>query len=504
MKCPVCNTQCNENTQICQICAWEFSIWVSEISDEQRNLYNQKLKIAQNNWQKLKQMEKKLQALEQNPVKTTHQPKKQPPVKPASANPPDLILDPFETEDEYRSRIQNYGAIKAGTAKLIKEKYDIKTGNFLIEIKKDKWIIDNYLFDCHDPYIIAKRDIARDIYQKSQEYPVIVHLDVHKRTVYSKLVHLDASQIQFEVYNILKETIPSKNSFVDPITKMEFIYVPGGWFKMGDTFGDGESNEKPVHDVHLYGFFMGKYPVTQGQYEMIMNNNNPSYFQKGKNYPVEQVSWDDAQLFIQKLNNRSKANFFRLPTEAEWEYAAKSGGKNEKYAGGQNIEDVSWYTNNSNGSTQIVGQKSPNGLGLHDMSGNVWEWCEDQKNSYSDQKVHNPIFTGNNADSCVWRGGAWNSVASRCRAASRDWSGPSYRCSYIGFRLLYSLSSVANDIKEPKFIQKPIDIKSVKQTNASSIDKYLRMFDNNRKGKPVKKTISPIEDKLLRAIRKKK
>jgi formylglycine-generating enzyme required for sulfatase activity len=441
MKCPVCNTKCNDNTQICQICAWEFSIWVSEISDEQRNLYNQKLKIAQNNWQKLKHMETKFQALEQNPVKTTHQPKKQQPVKPASANPPDLLLDPFETEDEYRSRIQNYGPIKAGTGKLIKEKYDINTGKFPVEIKKDKWITDNDLFHCYDPYIMAERDIARDIFNKSQEYPIIAHLEVHNRKLFCKTILLDTNQKQFEINNIFEEAIPSKNSFVDPITNMEFLYVPGGWFKMGDTFGDGESNEKPVHDVHLYGFFIGKYPVTQGQWEIVMNNN-PSNFKNGKNYPVEMVSWDDTQSFIQKLNNRSKVNIFRLPTEAEWEYAARSGGKNEKYAGGQNIEDVAWYGNNSNSSTQIVGQKSPNDLGLYDMSGNVWEWCEDQNHSYSDQKVHNPIFTDNNAGSRVVRGGAWCCDAGRCRAARRDWFEPGGRDGHIGFRLVSSPRSV--------------------------------------------------------------
>ena len=442
MKCPVCNTKCNDNTQICQICAWEFSIWVSEISDEQRNLYNQKLKIARNNWQKLKQMKKKLQALEQNPVKTTHQPKKQKPVKPASENPPDLLLDPFETEDEYRSRIQNYGAVKAGTAKLIKEKYDINTGKFPVEIKKDKWITDNDLFHCYDPYIIAERDIARDIYNKTHEYPVIVHLEVHNRKLYCKSILLDTNQKQFEINNIFKKAIPSKNSFFDPITKMEFIYVPGGWFKMGDTFGDGENNEKPVHDVHLYGFIMGKYPVTQEQWEIVINNK--PYSNKGKNYPVEMVSWDDTQTFIHKLKNRSKENNYRLPTEAEWEYAARSGGKNEKYAGGQNIEEVAWYMDNSNGSTQIVGQKSPNGLGLYDMSGNVWEWCEDvyKENSYTNHEIHNPIISGNNTGSRVLRGGDWYGGAWHCRAARRCWLGSGGRSGGIGFRLVSSLRSV--------------------------------------------------------------
>jgi formylglycine-generating enzyme required for sulfatase activity len=431
MKCPVCNTQCNENTQICQICAWEFSIWVSEISDEQRNLYNQKLKIAQNNWKKLKQMEKKLQDLEQNPVKTTDQAKKQKPLKPASENPPDLLLDPFETEDEYRSRIQNYGAIKAGTAKLIKEKYDINTGKFPIEIKKYKWIDDSYLLYCHDPYIIAERDIAREIFQNSNEYPVIVQLDICNRTVYIKTIHLDVNQKQFEV----------KLSFIDPVTKMEFIYVPGGRFKMGDTFGDGENNEKPIYDVQLYGFFVGKYPVTQGQWKIVMDNN-PSQFNKGRNYPVEMVSWDDTQSFIQKLNNRSKENTYRyrLPTEAEWEYAARSGGKNEKYAGGQNIEDVAWYKNNSK-STQIVGQKYPNDLGLHDMSGNVWEWCEDvyQENSYTNYEFHNPILSVKGSCSRVLRGGSWAHDIENCRVSRRIFFKPDGSSYSFGFRLACSI-----------------------------------------------------------------
>ena len=453
MKCPICNTKCNENTKICQTCAWEFTIWVSDISDEERNLYNNKLKIAQNNWQKLKQMEAKLKALEKNTITKPPPPKQQKPSKTPKSNPPDLLLDPFETEEEYRLRIRNYGPIKAGTATLIKEKkdvktgiiqkYDIKTGKFPIEIKKDKWITDNYLFDCHDPYIIAERDIARDIYQKSHEYPIIVHLDINDRTVYTKSIFLNANEKQFVVKNISKEDIPSKNSFVDPVTKMEFIYVPGGWFKMGDIFGDGENHEKPVHDVHLYGFFIGKYPVTQGQWEVIMNKN-PSHFKKGNNYPVEQVSWDDIQAFIQKLNNISKVNTYRLPTEAEWEYAARSGGKNEKYAGGQNIEDVAWYDKNSNRSTHKVGQKSPNGLGLYDMSGNVWEWCEDiyQENSYTKHSIHNPVFSGNNDGFRVLRGGCWNRNAGNCRVASRGRYVPGIRGNYFGFRLVYSPSSV--------------------------------------------------------------
>lgn len=143
----------------------------------------------------------------------------------------------------------------------------------------------------------------------------------------------------------------SKGESKDPTTGMEFVYVDGGCYQMGDTFGDGESNEKPVHEVCVDDFYIGKYEVTQGQWKAIMRDNplgdNPSKFDEcGDNCPVESVSWNDAQAFINKLNNKTGKNY-RLPTEAEWEYAAKSGGKSEKYSGGNDVDSVAWYKDNS-------------------------------------------------------------------------------------------------------------------------------------------------------------
>ncbi len=237
-------------------------------------------------------------------------------------------------------------------------------------------------------------------------------------------------------------TSPDPESvWADPLTDMEFIKVPGGTFMMGDILGDNEYNkyddEKPVHKVRLSGFYLGKYPVTQEQWEAVMGNN-PSRFQEGGDYPVEKVSWDDAKKFIVKLSKMNDWRYaFRLPSEAKWEYAARSGGKKERYAEGDDIDAVAWYGDNSDDSTHPVGQKTPNGLGLYDMSGNVYEWCQDWYGEYSSYSVKNPVgpSTGSRR---VSRGGSWCHGARSCRSADRYGHSPGLRLNYLGFRLALS------------------------------------------------------------------
>ena len=217
----------------------------------------------------------------------------------------------------------------------------------------------------------------------------------------------------------------------------EMIKVQGGTFTMGCTSEQGSDcydNENPSHRVTVSSFYIGKYEVTQALWEAVMGSN-PSDF-KGGNLPVENVSWDNCQEFIRKLNSKTGKNF-RLPTEAEWEYAARGGNKSNgyKYSGSNSIDNVAWYYGNSGNKTHTVGSKSPNELGIYDMSGNVWEWCSDWYGSYSSGSQTNP--TGPSSGSYrVLRGGSWYGDAGDCRVSNRNDDDPDGRYGNCGFRLI--------------------------------------------------------------------
>jgi formylglycine-generating enzyme required for sulfatase activity len=233
----------------------------------------------------------------------------------------------------------------------------------------------------------------------------------------------------------VKLTFSSNKTFTVNGVTFEMVAVKGGTFTMGCTSeqSDCDDDEKPTHSVTLSDYYIGKFEVTQELWQAVMGNN-PSYF-KGANYPVEQVSWNDIQEFIKKLNQKTGANF-RLPTEAEWEYAARGGNKSNgyKYSGSNNIDNVAWYKSNSGSKTHPVGQKTPNELGIYDMSGNVWEWCQDWYGNYSSSSQTNPKGPSSGSDR-VLRGGSWGSGARYCRVSYRDADNPDSRGSYCGFRL---------------------------------------------------------------------
>lgn len=224
------------------------------------------------------------------------------------------------------------------------------------------------------------------------------------------------------------------NSFKCFVTGMEFVFVEGGTFQMGDTFDDGESNEKPAHEVNVSSFYIGKYQVTQAEWQKIMDNN-PSQFRADRN-PVDSVSWNNTQEFIKKLNAQTGKRF-RLPTEAEWEYAARSGGENEKYAGGNNVDAVAWYGNNSGATTHKVGCKQPNGLGIYDMSGNVWELCMDWRdNSYYENSPKKNPQGPTSGDYKIARGGSYFNDNKAVRATQRLSIKPSFDHEDFGLRLV--------------------------------------------------------------------
>lgn len=202
--------------------------------------------------------------------------------------------------------------------------------------------------------------------------------------------------------------------------------------------GEEWPNEKPAHEVTLSSFAIAETEVTQALWTAIMGDN-PSY-RRGDNLPVEQISFIDGMEFLEKLNKVTGHNF-RMPTEAEWEYAARGGQKSKgyKYAGSNDLNEVANFADNSNGNTQPVASKKPNELGIYDMSGNVWEWCSDWYSEYSDKALVNPTGPANGTERCL-RGGSWYSISRYCRVTNRHYNDPEVRYDYYrGMRLVYSL-----------------------------------------------------------------
>ena len=204
----------------------------------------------------------------------------------------------------------------------------------------------------------------------------------------------------------------------------EMVKVDGGSFMMGSY--DGYDDEKPVHNESVGTFYIGKTEVTQQLWNAVMGSN-PSNF-RGENLPVECVSWFDCQEFVERLS-RMTGRIFRLPTEAEWEYAARGGNKSRgyKYSGSDDVYRVAWYEENSGSRTHPVAQKLDNELGIFDMSGNVWEWCADNYSSSYNQP--------RNSSYRVNRGGGWGNAAAHCRVANRYYNSPGYRSFNLGLRL---------------------------------------------------------------------
>lgn len=230
---------------------------------------------------------------------------------------------------------------------------------------------------------------------------------------------------------------------------MKMIWVEGGDFLMGcssEQGGDCEDNEKNVRRVTVDGYWIGMCEVTQSQWEKVVGTsiyqqkskaNGSNTYGVGADYPMYYVSWDEAMEFCRLLSNKT-GKTYTLPTEAQWEYAARGGNKADgtKYAGSNMVDAVAWYTDNSGSTAHPVGTKRGNSLGIYDMSGNVWEWCKDwYSSSYTNYDTNNP--TGpSNGSSRVFRGGSWSNYARRCRVSNRSLSTPSACGGLLGFRVV--------------------------------------------------------------------
>ena len=322
----------------------------------------------------------------------------------------------------------------------------------------------------------------------SGTHKIEVKMDGFK--VWSKRVDVNSGG-EVHIFAKLEQDKPLE--YTDPSTGMEFVYVKGGCFDMGDTFGDGEDDEKPVHEVCVDDFYIGKYEVTQGQWEDIMGNN-PSKFKNGHNYPVEMVSWDDVQNFINRLNERS-GNIYRLPTEAEWEYAARGRGKRQKFAGFSNANEFYRYANfcdvncifdfkarrhdDGYSETSLVGSYKQNDIGLYDMTGNVYEWVQDwySEDYYKESPKNNPKGPSSGSTHLV-RGGCWYNHRSVMNASSRC-APPEDKGIGVGFRLVRPSTVAIKEVSLENSISPVHTKKDVSTAKMTFLDKPGKFEDKH-------------------------
>jgi formylglycine-generating enzyme required for sulfatase activity len=252
---------------------------------------------------------------------------------------------------------------------------------------------------------------------------------------------------EMEVMGTVAEPVGPMNADLGGGVKLEMVWIQAGEFLMGSPTNEAERQASETqHKVRITkGFWIGKYEVTQAQWERVMDSNPSQFKQVGKDAPVEWVNWPMCQEFLKKLNaqiqnqkSRIGNGMFRLPTEAEWEHACRAETKT-RYDNGDTVSDldaVGWYNENSGGTTRLVGQKKPNAWGLYDMHGNVWEWCQDWYADYASGDVKDPEGPSS-GETRILRGGSWYQTSNNNRSASRCPDGPGDRSGSIGFRVVY-------------------------------------------------------------------
>lgn len=348
----------------------------------------------------------------------------------------------FEKTNDYEERITNMPSLEAGVVKLIS--YEPDEELFEIEVLSTKAEIEGMPSVMDKIVIKIPPEQAEKLETSSlnSEIRFFVTLAAANASPFIK-----ESFIRFEQNNYFFSINPVLTGLLKtikcPLTGMEFVFIKGGVYYMGDIFNEGDDNEKPVHKVQLDDFYLGKYPVTQAEWKIVMKSN-PSQCKKGDRYPVEGVSWDDAKTFVGHLGSQ-----YRLPTEAEWEYAARERGRKVRFGNGKDIADPIEMNFNGNFETETsnpglyrksptyVSYFEPNALGIHDMSGNVWEWCQDiyRDDAYNHHTYSNPVYD-KYGDNGVIRGGSWRSRAHDLRCTRRHNDPPKGRLNNVGLRLV--------------------------------------------------------------------
>lgn len=403
--CPVCEMELPIEAPYCNRCGWHFSALYAMNGHHSQSFDKMQRALCQTNWtaaNKAKMLETEQALLKDRLTQATNQ----------SAS---LKRD---LEESLKKAAQQYEDLTRSLQARENELFQLKSGGSKSEKE-----------------IKSLNDRIASLEKQLKEAKYRFDLELQKQEGLND--QLAQTQQQLKAVTQKLQEAQAKPKFPPIIQQIidNMVYVEGGTFMMGASEQDKEahSNEKPAHKVQLDSFSIGRTPVTQEQWEAVMGNN-PSCF-KGAKLPVESVSWDDCQKFIKKLNQMT-GKTFRLPTEAEWEFAVRGGNRSKgyKYAGSNNINDVAWYYENVNSKTREVATKQPNKLGLYDMSGNVWEWCQDWCDGYSSSAQSNP--KGPTSGSYrISRGGSWHDSVGNCRVTSRGINMPTDANYYLGFRL---------------------------------------------------------------------
>jgi len=459
-QCPICKIVIkNKMNRLCVKCGWEFKFSASGMPLPDNDTTKLQIKIYQRNWKALKslaskhkELSKQKHALEKKLHEIYYTLDEQNTQDPEDQNtgiedndnledfnkqqiesttlPDHLIKSHFETEDEFRNRIDNLDAMEAGAIRILKKKYVPESKQLPLRVIFNEWVklIEGIPRVNVNFYCIADDTLVNTIFETASKYDLFLKLKVFEDRI-------SVGQLEFHVSG---QAIPIKMMWVEPVTGMEFIWIPGGTFMMGSPKTEAHrfENESPMHEVVLDGFWMGKYPVTQSEFKQILGVNR-SNFQLGLKYPAEKVSWNDTQDFIKKLTEKNNHQIqFRLPTEAEWEYACRAM-TSTAYHFGKSLTEEQSNINGVKGCTSPVGEYEPNAFGLFDMHGNVWEWCQDtySDHAYKKHPKKNPVYAYSGSNRVI-RGGCWYREAEVARSAYRYGYSADLRTGTIGFRMV--------------------------------------------------------------------